>query len=232
MAFTNTGRIMNDIQIPASQHPVSTQPKWLRVIAMIFSYILHPVFMPVWMSFVLYRLAPMSFASISPSQFKLWMISLGMITVLYPLLTILLCKGLGLIKTIHMEDPKDRIIPLIAVMIFYFWAYWVFRNNPLPIEWKSLMLGNFWGVILVFNVNIFYKVSMHTAAAGSLLGILLVIMMRSQVNMMIPLFLGLVVAGLIGTIRMILGAHKGGQIWLGYALGIVAQVGAYIYLIR
>ena len=222
---------MSDIQVPASQHPVSTQPKWLRVIAIIVSYILHPIFMPLLMSFVLYKLTPMSFASISPKQFNLWMISLGMITVLYPLLTIFLCKQLGFISSIHMYDPKDRIIPLIAVMIFYFWAYWVFRNNPLPIEWKSLMLGSFWGVIIIFNINIFYKVSMHTAAAGGLIGILLVVMMRSQINMVVPLFLGLVVAGLIGTIRMILGAHKGGQIWLGYAVGIIAQVGAYFYLV-
>ena len=93
---------MSDIQVPASQHPVSTQPKWLRVIAIIVSYILHPIFMPLLMSFVLYKLTPMSFASISPKQFNLWMISLGMITVLYPLLTIFLCKQLGFINSIHM----------------------------------------------------------------------------------------------------------------------------------
>ncbi|MGN6567895.1 MAG: hypothetical protein ACTHJ0_08085 [Flavipsychrobacter sp.] len=223
---------MNDIQIPASQQPVSTQPKWLRVIATIFSYILHPVFMPVLMSFVIYKLSPMSFAGLSPMEVGKWLITIAMITTFYPLLTIALCKGLGFISSIHMYDKKDRIIPLIGVMIFYFWIYWVFRNNPLPIEWKSLMLGNFWGIILLFNINIFYKISMHTTAAGGLLGILLVMMMHSQVNMMIPLFLGLVVAGLIGSIRMILGAHKGGQIWLGYAVGIIAQVGAYIYLMK
>jgi len=71
---------------------------------------------------------------------------------------------------------------------------------------------------------------MHTTAAGAMLGIMLILLFTSPVNMVLPFFIALFIAGLIGSARMILGAHKAPEIWLGYALGLAVQVGAYIYL--
>jgi len=48
--------------------------------------------------------------------------------------------------------------------------------------------------------------------------------------MMIPMFAALILAGIIGTARMILGAHQRGDIWLGYIIGILVQLGAYVYM--
>jgi hypothetical protein len=48
--------------------------------------------------------------------------------------------------------------------------------------------------------------------------------------MILPLFIALVVSGLIGTSRLILGAHQRGDVWLGYIIGIVVQIAAYIYV--
>ena len=63
-----------------------------------------------------------------------------------------------------------------------------------------------------------------------MIGILLVLMMTSPVNMTLPLFVAIAVAGIIGTARMILGAHQRGDIWLGYIIGILVQLGAYAYM--
>jgi membrane-associated phospholipid phosphatase len=40
----------------------------------------------------------------------------------------------------------------------------------------------------------------------------------------------LVIAMVVGIIRWLLGAHTVGQILLGYAIGILTQLGAYFYL--
>jgi hypothetical protein len=71
---------------------------------------------------------------------------------------------------------------------------------------------------------------MHTSTAGAMIGILIVLMMTSTVNMTIPLLVGIGIAGIIGTARMILGAHQRGDIWLGYIIGILVQLGAYVYM--
>jgi membrane-associated phospholipid phosphatase len=79
-------------------------------------------------------------------------------------------------------------------------------------------------------INIFTKISMHTAAAGGMIGIIIVLMIISPVNMVTPLFAALVIAGIIGSARLVVGAHQKGDVWLGYIIGILAQLCAYVYM--
>ena len=92
------------------------------------------------------------------------------------------------------------------------------------------MLGCFWGIIALFMISIFFKVSMHTTAAGGMVGIILVLLFTSPVNLMTPLFVALVIAGLVGTARLILNEHRPGEIWLGYFIGIAVQLSAWLYM--
>ena len=87
-----------------------------------------------------------------------------------------------------MKDSKERIIPLMISMIFYFWTYWVFKNLDSVFILRVMLLGNFWGIILLFLINIFLKISMHAMAIGGMLGIIIVLMLLSPVNMNIPSF--------------------------------------------
>ena len=209
----------------------SPQPKVLRVLAHIVSFVCHPVFFPLVMALVLYKLSPADFMGFSNKQVGLWFISIAFTAVFFPLFSILLMKPLGFITSYHMPTARERTIPLMASMIFYFWITHVFNNiqGP-PLILRVLLLGNFWGIICLFMANIFVKVSLHTGAAGGMIGILIVLMKVSPADMTIPLFVAIVAAGVIGTARMILGAHERGDIWLGYIIGIAVQYGAYIYL--
>lgn len=208
-----------------------TESKPLRIIATIISFVFHPVFMPTVLFALLYKLAPAGFAGVDSKMFSKLLAIIAINTLAFPLLTTLLLKGLGFIQSIYMHDPKDRIIPLIGTMIFYFWAYHVFKNIDAPLILRVMLLGNFWGIILLFILNIFFKISMHTSAAGGFLGVMIVLLLTNPVNMMLPLFVSLIICGIIGTARLLLGAHKPGEVWAGYALGIIAQVAAYIYII-
>ncbi len=209
-----------------------TQSKFLRFLANLVSYVFHPVFMPTIMAMLLYKLSATSFTGISAHDyFGKWVSVIIINTLIFPLIATLLLKALGFIQSIHMYDAKDRIIPLIASMVFYFWGYHVFSNIDSPFILKVLLLGSFWGVIVLFMANIFVKVSMHTMAAGGALGLIIVLMAISPVSMMLPFFLFLLVAGIIGTARMLLGVHLPFEIWAGYVLGIVTQLAAYWYLL-
>ncbi len=213
-----------------------TQNKFLRACARIISIICHPVFMPVVMAYVLFLINRTSFGGVSPTKMYEWLGILALNTIFFPLVTVFLLKRLNFIDSIYLNSSKDRIIPLIATMIFYFWAYLVFKNFKPPTVspqiLKIFLLGNFWGIICVFMVNIFKKVSMHTAGAGSMVGILIVVMITSRVDIFGALMISMLIAGFIGTSRLVLRAHTRGEIGLGYILGIVSQLGAYLYLTR
>jgi hypothetical protein len=210
----------------------SLQPKPLRMVANIVSYVCHPVFMPVVMAYVVYRLMPDEFVGLTPKQVGLLFINIGYTSVFFPLFSIFLMKQLGFISGYHMPTARERTGPLMATMIFYFWVSHVFNNMPgiVPLGLKVLLLGNLWGIILLFMANIFTKVSMHTAAAGGAVGIIIVLMIMSSANMVAPLLIAIIVAGIIGIARAILGMHQRGDIWLGYIIGIIVQLGAYVYM--
>lgn len=223
--------MMTDTPQLQQTSPTYQQPRLLRALASIVSYIFHPIFMPVVLLLLLYRLAPVSFAGIPWSSFRMMLARVALNTLFFPLLSVLLLKATGFIKSIKMEDQKDRLISLIVIMIFYFWASHVFSNLPgVPLILRILLLGSFWGIIAIFLVSIFYKISMHTTAAGGMIGIMIILLFLNPINMAVPLFVGLFLAGLIGTARMVLSAHTPLEIWTGYLLGIVIELGAYLYL--
>lgn len=215
------------------QNGKKVQPKALVILAEIISHVFHPVFFPILMALALYKLDPASFMTISPKQLGLWFISIAVTAVLFPLFSIALMKPLGFIGSFRMETARERTIPLMATMIFYFWVTHVFSNMPgtaVPLPLRVLLLGNFWGIIVVFVINIFTKISMHTSVAGGMIGIVIVLMKTSSADMTLPLIIAIAVAGVIGTARMIVGAHQRGDVWLGYIIGILVQYCAYLYL--
>jgi hypothetical protein len=216
----------------AASQPEHTQPAVVRGFAHVISFLFHPIFMPVVMSLVIYKLAPAGFAGMTVKQIGLLMISITVSTVIFPMFSILLMKPLGFISSYQMPTARERTIPLMATMIFYFWMSHVLNSmaGNVPTQLKVLMMGNFWGIILVFLANIFTRVSMHTAAAGGMIGILIVLMFDNSADMTLPLFVAIIIAGIIGSARLILGAHQKGDVWLGYLIGVIVQLGAYLYI--
>ncbi len=226
-----------DAPVPFHEQRYPYLSRLARSLATLVSYVFHPVFMPVVMVLFLYKLAPVNFAGIpvgsvlkQGSLVSLLVIIAGT-TVFFPLLTILLMKALGFVRSIEMHEPKDRILPLMAIMIFYFWAYHVVSHLPgTPFILRVLLLGSFWAIIVTFLVSIFYKISMHAVAAGGTIGILAALLLVNPIDMLPALFTGLVLAGAIGTARLLLGAHKPSEVWWGYGLGTLVMFAAFIYL--
>ncbi len=206
------------------------ESKPLRAIATMASYLLHPVFLPIIMTWVIYMITPMSFVQYE-GKLSLVFIQIGVATIFFPLLVVALLKGLGFINSIFMRTQKERIIPLLATMMCYWWISHVFKNLDAPLVLQVLLRGAYWSIIVLFLCSIFFKISMHTMAAGGMLGMLIVLMILSPVSMTVPLIAGILIAGASGTARMLLGAHTQFEIWTGYILGILVMLAAYWYLV-
>lgn len=201
-------------------------------LARVISIVFHPVFYPTVMSLVLYYLLPASFASLPKELAPRWLGVIALLTIFFPVITLVMMKALGFIQSIYLRTSRERIMPLVATMIFYFWVSHVFNNFPqVPILLRALLLGSFYAIIGVFMANIFVKISMHTAAAGGMLALMSLLLFSSPANMFLPVSLSLIIAGLIGTARMYLKEHRMAEIWLGYFVGFAAQMAAWLWLI-
>lgn len=204
--------------------------KATQAVAHFISFVFHPVFMPTILAFAMYHFVRASFADIEPKQFGARLLMIFMTTAFFPILSVFIMKGLNLVENIHLYKRRDRLIPLIISMIFYYPTYYFLKAQGDPFVLQLLLLGSYWNIVALFLVNIFFKVSMHTTGAGGMLGMLIVLLIISPINLALPLFLGLFIAGFIGTARMLLRAHRQSEIWLGYVMGMAVQLAAYWYL--
>jgi hypothetical protein len=207
-------------------------PALLRWPAHLISYLFHPIFIPLYVMLFLLFLHPSYFAGFSVGMKWRSVFILVQNAVFYPLFCILLLKGVGFIDSIFLKNQKDRIIPYIAVGIFFFWTYTVFKQQPIyPAILPAFILGIFLASSAALIANIYLKISMHAIGMGGWMGVFLVIANSNTMLMSWPLAAVLLLTGLVCTARLIVSDHTPREIYLGLLVGMLSQfVGAFVVM--
>ena len=202
----------------------------IRSLAYFFSYIFHPVFIPIYVLVFLSYLHPLVFAGIGERMKILWLAAVFVNCTLFPVLTVFLSWRLKFVSSFHLYTRKDRIIPYALGMVFYFWCWYVFKNNPgAPEVLKQFLLGSFIAVIFAWLANIYFKVSMHGIAVGGMTCFISMIAFAEYGSPGIYLTAAWLILGIVGTSRLIVGTHHPADVYAGIILGMIAQLLA-IYL--
>ncbi len=206
--------------------------KGIILFAQVVSYIFHPVFIPLYVMYFVTYLHPTLLAGFSPEQRRMVLPITFLNLVFFPLLSVLLLKAVGFIESVYMRTTRDRIIPLIACGIFYFWGYSIFKNQiQYPRVVQAFTLGILFSSSAALMCNIYFKISLQAIGAGGLLGFFLVLLYSNQMQMIWPLALAIVIAGLVCTCRLLLGSHTQKEVYLGLLVGALSQfAAAYIVL--
>ena len=153
----------------------------LQIFARIVSYIFHPLFVPVYVGWFFIYVARL-FPGLSEWDKSKLLISFTVNYTVLPLVTILLAKGLGFIQSVYLKTQKDRIIPYVATGIFYFWVWYVFKNQSLPKELVMFSLAIFLASSMGLLVNNYIKVSMHTISAGLVVTLFIILGLTAAYN--------------------------------------------------
>ncbi|MCW3092647.1 MAG: hypothetical protein JWP81_3716 [Ferruginibacter sp.] len=215
-----------------SSKAVNTYGPALRFFAQLFSYVFHPLFIPLYVTWFLAFVSPAYFTGFSEFGKKSVLIQVVLNAIGYPAISILLLKRLGFIESVFLRTQRDRIIPYITSMIFYFWTQYVLRELPyVPRILVAFMFGVFISTSAALIANIYYKISMHAIGMGGLLGLFLVIMQQNTILMTWPLCLAFLLAGIVCTSRLIVSDHRPKEIYAGLLVGLACQwVGAIVNL--
>lgn len=206
-------------------------PAPLRVFGHLLSFIFHPLFIPAYITAFLLYLHPFAFAGENEWYKTLKLASVMVSTTLFPAFTVFLLKQLGFAGSIHLKEKKDRIIPIVASMIFYFWIFYVSKNRPdNPPELVQMLCAVFVSSIIALTVNNFIKISLHTIAMGVLAGFFIHLAWNSEIPMGMPLSIALLIAGAVGTARFAVSDHTVKEIVWGYATGLASMLIAVVAL--
>lgn len=198
--------------------------KAIVTVSKIISTLLHPLFVPAIVLAYLVYFSPNVFFGYPTEIKQWWLITVSYITITFPLLTVILLWRLKFIDSIHMHGQKERYGPLIASMLFYFWVFWLFHKQfQAPLLIQTLLLGTFLTTVMVFMSSIFFKISMHSSAWGSVLSFATICAFQCVDNSIILLIISILLAGIVGSTRLYLNAHTPKQLWAGYIMGIIAM---------
>ncbi len=193
--------------------------------AKIISYLFHPLFMPTY-GFILVLFTKNYISTFIPLVIKLIIIAITFIfTFLLPAINALILLKMGKIKSLEMETTEERLIPYGSAALYYFALLYLFYNARFPTVFQIIILGASSAIILTLLINSKWKISAHTAGIGGVIGAVLGIMYRLQINMDFVLFIVILIAGLIGYARLKLNAHSPSQVYCGLLLGFIIQLG-------
>jgi hypothetical protein len=186
--------------------------------AKIISVLFHPIIIPS-LGFLLLFNSGTYLAYLPFDYKKMILIIVVLCTFVIPLSLIPFFLYQKMIFDIQLSQSRERYIPLVLSFSLFLFCYFLLRRIPIPPDYKAFCLGCTLSVLIILLVTHRWKISLHMVGIGGLTGLIGYLIVYMQVNLEFYLILTLLVAGLVGTARLILEAHKPFEIYTGFLVG-------------
>jgi hypothetical protein len=139
---------------------------------------------------------------------------------------------LKLSDSIFLRTQKERIIPYVITMFFYWWMYYLSRNfTDQPIALKFFYFGIFIATAIGLIANNFIKVSLHTMGVGGLLTAVMIVGFHYPIDNAIWALMAVLITALVVSARMLVSDHTRQELIVGLLIGFLTQVMAYFWVI-
>jgi hypothetical protein len=95
------------------------------------SYILHPVFMPVFGVLILFSISHLALLPIESKKAILFLVAI--VTVFFPLALIPILYFQKAITGVNISSQRERIIPMFLTSLFYYFGYYILHKYSAPL---------------------------------------------------------------------------------------------------
>lgn len=153
--------------------------------------------------------------------------------------------GIGLIKSLSLEERTERIGPLIVAIVAYLWLFLNIRShNAIPGLFSAFVLGALISLIIAFFINNFQKISLHAVGMGGFMIALFNILITNgraytsidisdtytlTIHSIVFMVSLLILLGAVLSSRLYLRAHNLQDVFGGVMVGVVGQLLALIF---
>lgn len=186
--------------------------------------------MPVYLAYFIMKVHAYEFAGLDNWGMTLKLLLIIVSCTFVPLVSVLLLRGLNFIDSIFLKTQKDRIIPYVICMTFYFSVWFYFRKNHEITDLVSMSLAIFNASVFGFLVNIIMKVSMHAIAVGVMCTFVALMAFSDSVSYSFYLSIAIFISGIVCTSRLIVSDHKPKEIYYGFLIGVFSQLAAHYFV--
>lgn len=203
----------------------------LRLLAKLLSYVFHPLFIPTYVFWFLIYQVPYDFAGITEFQLKLRLFSIFWMTAFFPAFAVFLMWKLKFSESIFLRTQKERIVPYVITMFFYWWMYYLSRNfTDQPVVLKFFYMGIFACTVAGLILNNFFKISLHAMGVGGAMMAIILFALHYRLPLGVSISVATMIAGLVCTARLLISDHTQKEIYAGWLVGALSQFLSYYFI--
>ena len=199
----------------------------MKKILPIFSYIFHPIFIPILGTFFYLKFDD---GTITPFQGFLLLFQIVIITFLLPLAFFYMLRTFGKVDNIMLSETSQRKIPLLLQMVLTI----VLLKQSVTIErFPELFyffLGGLISTMIAFAL-LFPKVksSIHMIGISAVTFFVIGLSLHTQINSVFLIAALFILNGLIASSRLAMKAHTMKELAIGFTIGILPQLFLWNY---
>lgn len=199
----------------------------MKYIIRSFSYIFHPLFMPIAGVLLYFYISPRFFNS---SFLFSKLFATAIMTIVIPILSYFMLKNLNQVSEIHLKDVKERRLPILMQVFFIFLLIKIiFKGYEIPalhFFFVGILGSSLASLILVFAK---FKASLHMIGISGLLTFIIGISIHFNQNLL--LLIGILIIGCGGTAtsRLEAKAHTYPELIVGFFIGALPQLMSFKY---
>lgn len=166
-----------------------------------------------------------SYLRIMPLQYKLIVLAVVYcFTILMPTLTIFLFRKINGFGPEALAERKRRFVPFILTITSYAFCLLMMHRLNIPWYMTGIILAALVMMIICVIINLRWKLSEHMAGVGAVIGGLVAFSALFGYNPVGWLCIFILLAGVLGTSRIILQHHTLGEVTGGFAVGLVCSL--------
>ena len=189
------------------------------------SYLFHPVLFSTIASFLYFIITP---SHIADENERLILSIVFTSTYIVPVLLVYFLKKFKLIDSFHMQSISERKFPILFMTLLFF----LLGKLLLEPGFIDLLAYSFigCGIGLVMTYMLFFlkiKASLHTLSIAGLIAFVCILSYQYQLNLLVLIMVLFVLFGLIAVARLKLDAHKDLEVYIGFLIGFISQLGGY-----
>ncbi len=189
-----------------------------RIVSMLFT----PFYLPLVGMVALFIF---SYMALLPWSYKVFMLlTVYLFTILMPSVLIHIYRRYQGWSTTELGKKERRIVPYIISIVCYFGCFFLMEYHNTPRVMSIILVAALLIQMVCALVNVWWKISTHTAAIGGVAGALLAYSQGFSFNPLWWLCTILILAGMVGSARMILRQHSLSQVVTGFFVGLVCAL--------
>ncbi len=189
----------------------------LNTIAKVISFVLFPLFMPLY---GLILLLSLNYFSFYPKTYVYSYYSiLVILTIATPMIIFWLYSKMSVISDIQMREKEDRVMPYATTSLFFLFTALFFYRMAMPPFVVYIIIGMSIATLINAIVTIWWKISAHMTGIGGLIGGIYIVGIATHTNTSTAIAIAFLCAGLIASARLQLNKHTPLQLLAGFANG-------------